>query len=285
MWYNIVNGGALDKNAMATLEQFMAEANNAYAPAKTAIQTQLGALDSNYATGEQKINRNYEQQQAQLESQRNQAAEASSLAAAGSGGSFGGQGNLARRKYYEQSFVPAQTQLQTNKSNDLDSLRQNIDNQRTSLNSQLSNLDAQANQLALQKYWEAVEAEKQREAQLRAQREAQASQNAYYQYLMDAMKNQNQGNDGTKRWDFGGGYSIYAGNDGQAIYTVNGNRISAGQFLQGAGARGANWNNWNDIWNSGVKTNGVGSDTVEAFNGAIRASLAGGRNGKYGYLY
>lgn len=270
---------------MATLEQFMAEANNAYAPAKTAIQTQLGALDSNYATGEQKINRNYEQQQAQLESQRNQAAEASSLAAAGSGGSFGGQGNLARRKYYEQSFVPAQTQLQTNKSNDLDSLRQNIENQRTSLNSQLSNLDAQANQLALQKYWDAVEAEKQREAQLRAQREAQASQNAYYQYLMDAMKNQNQGDGGTKRWDFGGGYSIYAGNDGQAIYTVNGNRISAGQFLQGAGARGANWNNWNDIWNSGVKTNGVGSDTVEAFNGAIRASLAGGRNGKYGYLY
>lgn len=180
MWYNIVNGGALDKNAMATLEQFMAEANNAYAPAKTAIQTQLGALDSNYATGEQKINRNYEQQQAQLESQRNQAAEASSLAAAGSGGSFGGQGNLARRKYYEQSFVPAQTQLQTNKSNDLDSLRQNIENQRTSLNSQLSNLDAQANQLALQKYWDAVEAERQREAQLRAQREAQAAEDARY---------------------------------------------------------------------------------------------------------
>jgi hypothetical protein len=266
-----------------SLEQYVAEATKAYEPAKTAINTQLGALDSNYNTGEQKINRNYQQQQAGLNNQRNMAAEAASMQAAGSGGSFGGAANLANRKYYDQTFVPAQTQMNTNKSNELDALRQNIENQRTSLNSQLANIDAQANQAALQQYWAAVEAEKQREAQLRAQREAQAAQNAYYKYMMDAMKNQNQG--GTKRWDFGGGYSIYAGNDGEAIYTVNGNRISAGQFLQGAGARGANWNNWNDIWNSGVKTNGVGSDTVEAFNGGVRASLNSGRNGKYGYLY
>ena len=266
-----------------SLEQYVAEATNAYAPAKTAVQNQLGALDSNYATGEQKINRNYQQQQAGLNQQRNMAAEAASMQAAGSGGSFGGAANLANRKYYDQTFVPAQTQMNTNKSNELDALRQNIENQRTSLNSQLANIDAQANQAALQQYWAAVEAEKQREAQLRAQREAQAAQNAYNRYLMEAMKNQNQG--GTKRWDFGGGYSVYAGNDGEAIYTVNGNRISAGQFLQGTGARGANWNNWNDIWNSGVKTNGVGSDTVEAFNGAIRSSLVSGRNGKYGYLY
>jgi hypothetical protein len=175
-----------------SLEQYVAEATKAYEPAKTAINTQLGALDSNYNTGEQKINRNYQQQQAGLNNQRNMAAEAASMQAAGSGGSFGGAANLANRKYYDQTFVPAQTQMNTNKSNELDALRQNIENQRTSLNSQLANIDAQANQAALQQYWAAVEAEKQREAQLRAQREAQAAQNAYNRYLMEAMKNQNQ---------------------------------------------------------------------------------------------
>lgn len=264
-----------------SLEQYMAEATNAYAPAKTAIQTQLGALDSNYNTGAEKINKNYNQQQAGLNQQRNMAAETASMQAAGSGGSFGGAANIANRKYYDQSFVPAQTQLNTNKSNELDTLRQNIENQRTSLNSQLANIDAQANQAALQQYWAAVEAEKQREAQLRAQREANAAQNAYYKYLMDAMKNGDQG--GTKAWDFGGGYQIYADKNGNAVYTVNGNKISAGQFLQGTGARGANWNVWNDVWNNGVKTNGVGSDTVEAYNGAIRSSLID--KNKYGYLY
>lgn len=264
-----------------SLEQYVAEATNAYAPAKSAIQTQLGALEGNYNTGTEKINRNYEQQQAQLESQRNQAAEASSLAAAGSGGAFGGQGNIARRKYYEQSFVPAQTQLQTNKANELDTLRQNIENQRTSLNSQLANLDATANQQALQQYWAAVEAEKEREAQLKAQREAQAAQNAYYKYLMDAAKQgQNQG--GTKRWDFGGGYSLMADENGQAVYGYNGQQITPYQFLLGTGRNGnVNWDLWNDIWHNGVSTRDVGADTVDTFSKGVNFDILGN---KYNYL-
>lgn len=183
-----------------SLEQYVAEATNAYAPAKTAVQNQLGALDSNYATGEQKINRNYQQQQAGLNQQRNMAAEAASMQAAGSGGSFGGAANLANRKYYDQTFVPAQTQMNTNKSNELDTLRQNIENQRTSLNSQLANIDAQANQAALQQYWAAVEAEKQREAQLRAQREAQAAENARYAAIARAQQQQAKANTGFVDW-------------------------------------------------------------------------------------
>ena len=174
--------------AVQSLEQFVAEATKAYEPARTAINTQLGSLDSNYATGEQKINRNYQQQQAGLNQQRNMAAEAASMQAAGSGGSFGGAANLANRKYYDQTFVPAQTQMNTNKSNELDALRQNIENQRTSLNSQLSNIDAQANQAALQQYWAAVEAEKQREAELQRQREAQAAENARYAAIARAQQ-------------------------------------------------------------------------------------------------
>ena len=263
---------------MATLEQYMAEATNAYKPAQTAIQNQLGALDSNYATTEAKINRNYEQQQSQLESQRNQAAEASSLAAAGSGGSFGGQGNLARRKYYEQTFVPAQTQLQTNKANEMDQLRQNIENQRTSLNSQLANLESQANQQALQQYWAAVEAEKQREEQRKLAAQQNAAQNAYYQYLMDAMKNQNSSSSGLKNWDFGNGYSVQETPNGQAAYYHNGRAISAGDFLN---STDANWNIWNDIWNNGVSTQGVGSDTIAAFN----RMFVNPNSNQYGYLF
>lgn len=186
--------------AVQSLEQFVAEATKAYEPAKTAINTQLGALDSNYATGEQKINRNYQQQQAGLNSQRNMAAESASMQAAGSGGSFGGAANLANRKYYDQTFVPAQTQMNTNKSNELDALRQNIENQRTSLNSQLANIDAQANQAALQQYWAAVEAEKQREAQLRAQREAQAAANAQYAAIARAQQQQAKANTSFTDW-------------------------------------------------------------------------------------
>lgn len=247
-----------------SLEQYVAEATNAYAPAKNAIQTQLGSLDSNYNTGAEKINRNYEQQQTQLNNQRNQAAEASSLAAAASGGAFGGQGNIARRKYYEQTFVPAQTQLQTNQANELDALRQNIENQRTSLNSQLANLDAQANQSALQQYWAAVEAEKQREAELRRQREAQAAQNAFNKYIMDAMKNANN-NAGNKVWDFGGGYTLVQGDDGRAYYKRNGEQVAAATFLYGTADNKNKWNLWNDVWNNGVNTYGVGSDTIDRF--------------------
>ena len=249
-----------------SLEQYIAEATNAYKPAQNAIQTQLGALDSQYNTGEQKINRLYADQQSQLETQRNQAAEASSLAAAGSGGSFGGQGNIARRKYYDQTFVPAQARLQTNQSNDLDALRQNIENQRTSLNSQASQLESQANQMALQKYWADVEAEKQRQweaeqaektrqAQIRA---AQASNP--WQYLSDG--DGGGGGGGLKNWDFGNGYSVQQLSNGQARYLRNGIVISAAEFMAGANH---DWNKWNDIWNNGVKTQGVGSDTVNLF--------------------
>lgn len=265
-----------------SLEQYVAEATKAYEPAKTAVQNQMGALEGNYNTGAEKINRNYQQQQAGLNQQRNMAAESASMQAAGSGGSFGGAANIANRKYYDQTFVPAQTQLNTNKSNEMDALRQSIDNQRTSLESQLANIDAQANQSALQQYWAAVEAEKQREAELQRQREAQAAQNAYNRYLMDAMKNSGSGS--TRRWNFGDGYAVYDDGNGNAVYTYNGNRINAAQFLSGAQAGGAKWNLWNDMWNSGLRTNGVGSDTVSAYNGMLNGMVAN-TGGKYNYLY
>ena len=173
-----------------SLEQYVAQATQAYQPAKTAVQTQLNSLSGNLQTATDTINRNYAQQQAGLNRDRNMAAETASMQAAGSGGSFGGSANLANRKYYDQTFVPAVTKMRTNQTNELSQAQQNFENQRTNLNAQLANLDSQANQQALQQYWSAVEAEKQREAQLRAQREAQAAQNAYYERLTNQIKNQ-----------------------------------------------------------------------------------------------
>ena len=200
MCYNIGNGGAFGKRMVQSLEQYIAEATNAYKPASTAIQTQLDAIPKQLQAANETINRSYAQQQSQLNDQRNAASTAASLQAAGSGGSFGGQANLANRRYYTQSFVPAQTQLQTNQSNDLQRTRQSYDDKRTNLNSQLANISAQINDTALQKYWSAVEAEKQRQweaeqaekarqAQLRAQREAQAAQNSYWDRIMEAQRN------------------------------------------------------------------------------------------------
>ena len=181
-----------------SLEQYIAEATSAYKPAKDAVQSQLDAIPGQLQSANETINRNYARQQSQLNDQRNAAATAASLQAAGSGGSFGGKANWANRRYYTQSFVPAQAQLQTNQANELRSARQNYEDKKTSLNAQLASIDAQANELALQKYWEAVEAEKQREAQLRAAQASAAAASNPYQYLMDALRNN------------GGGYTLSA---------------------------------------------------------------------------
>lgn len=178
-----------------SLEEYISQATNAYKPSQTAIQNQINALSGQQATAEGQINKNYAQQQATLNRNRNSAAESASMQAAGSGGSFGGAANIANRKYYDQTFVPAQTQLQTNQANELAQNRQNYENQRTSLNSQLANLESQANQQALQQYWAAVEAEKQREEERRRAAASKASSNAsselnnrINQSIMDAYR-------------------------------------------------------------------------------------------------
>ena len=371
---------------MATsLEEYVAQATNAYKPSATAIQAQIDALAGRLDATNEAINRNYAQQQADLNTASNQAAETASMQAAGSGGSFGGAANIANRKYYEQSFVPAVTRLKTNQANDLAAARQANEDTRNTLTQQLANLQSQAGSQAWSQYYtdlgeqqarefqqleaeknrqfqsgeseksrafeaeqaklsrefqaaqseldrqfneaqaqlnrewqdyladkqykhEAVEAEKVREFQAaqaelerqynaeqsRLDREFQASQNAanraiqqqqiasqnaYNEYLMKAAQQANNANS-VKSWDFGNGYSIVENpNTGLAMYVKNGEYISPGQFLEGTGASGANWDLWYDVWNSGVGTSGVGSDTIEAFN---RKSP---NSSNYNYLY
>lgn len=114
---------------------------------------------------------------------------------------------------------------------------------------------------------------------------AQLSANAQ-KYAADAgmrlqqyLNNLNKQNNTYKNWDFGNGYQIQGLPGGGATYLRNGQAISAGDFLEHTGANGANWDLWNDVWNNGVSTQGVGSDTVSAFN---RQSPTSSR---YNYLF
>lgn len=167
-----------------SLEQYVAQATQAYQPTQTAIQNQINALSGQLESTNEQINRNYAQQQAGLNRQRNIAAETASMQAAGSGGSFGGAANIANRKYYDQSFVPAVTQLRANQTNELERARQDNENQRLNYESQLANVQTQGQQQALNQYY----ADRQLEQQLAAQRAATAAQNSYNQYLLEAMK-------------------------------------------------------------------------------------------------
>lgn len=91
-----------------------------------------------------------------------------------------------------------------------------------------------------------------------------------------AKKNNSSSN---RTWDFGGGLTLQGGAGKEASYYYNGKKISAGKFLEKTGAKGVNWSLWNNIWNSGVKTTGVSSKTVSAFN------MRSARGWKYAYLF
>ena len=257
---------------VASLEEYVAQATQAYQPARQAVQTQLDSLAGKLETTNQQINKNYAQQQAGLDRQRNMAAESASMQAAGSGGSFGGAANIANRKYYNQSFIPAQTQLQTNQANELAAARQANDDLRTNLNTQLANIDAQANQSALEQYWAAVEAEKQREAQLRAARASAAAASSNSNGLINELMNRLGSGSLGKNWNFGNGYYIQefvdnAGNHYAKYYGHGDQEMDAGDFVWETNQGGTPWNLWNDVWNNGVNTYGINSNDIMKLGG------------------
>lgn len=254
-----------------SIEEYTAEVSRSYDNSRNALQNQINAIEGNLAQTKKQINENYANQQNQLNNQRNQASSAASMQAGRSGGSFGGAANIANKKYYEQTFVPAQTQLNTNQSQALENAQSQANSNRLSLEGQLASMNDEISRLGLQRYYDELERERQEKA-----RQAQiAAQNAWQRYM-----NQGGGGGTRKQWDFGNGLKVIQGDNGEAIYTQNGRQIKAGNFLEESGLGGARWDLWNDIWNNGVRTNGVGSDTVEAFNDRLQDY-----NGQYGYLF
>ena len=137
----------------------------------------------------------------------------------------------------------------------------NEQNIRNAIYQQMYEDEAQHKQLEYN-YWAKQLDDANTKRQLAIQEAANAAQNSYLDYLRNA--NNYMGNQGTlKNWDFGNGYSLQQLADGSAYYTKNGVPISAGDFVSGTNKSGINWDIWNDVWNNGVSTQGVGSDTIQ----------------------
>ena len=165
-----------------SLEEYTAEISRSYEGSRNALQKQLNAIEGNLANTEKQINEQYGLQQAELDRQKNVASQNASLTAAGNGGSFGGAGAIADKKYYNNTFVPAQTQLQTNQSQAIQNARTDASNRRTTLEGQLAQLQDTIAQAAQQRYYEALEADRQ-ERLARAQLAAQQAASNWMNYL------------------------------------------------------------------------------------------------------
>lgn len=274
---------------MANLEQIMAETSKSYDNSRKALNDQINAISGDLAAQQGRINAQYDQQAKGLDNQRNWQAQASSMAASKNGGSFGGSSEIANKKYYQQAFVPAVTQMNTNQANDLSSAESQANQRRQSLQTTLAGLEDEASRYGMQRYDAAVQAEEEKrrweeeQAERKRQFDAQmAQQRAMYNYLNQPSTSQSSG---LKTWDMGNGYQVMENPYGEAEYYKNGQKVSAGELLRGtSGGNGPNWNAWNDIWNSGVSTAGVGSDTISDFNSRVNAgkSVTGGN---YSYLW
>lgn len=142
-----------------SIEEYIAETTKSYQPSIDQYNSQIAGLDTSKASDLANLERSYASQQEGLERQKNRAAETASLAAAARGGAFGGASNIARRNYYEDTFVPAVTQLNSNKASSEETLNKNYNERRSSLEQQLANLYSQANTYGTQRYDDALKQE------------------------------------------------------------------------------------------------------------------------------
>ena len=171
---------------MANLEKIMAETSKSYDNSRKALNDQINAISSDLTAQQDRINAQYAQQGKSLDNQRNWQAQAASMRASNNGGSFGGSAEIANKKYYQQAYVPAVTQMQTNQANDLSSAESQANQNRLSLQQTLAQLNDEANRYALQRYDAAKQAEADeayRQQQLALQKQQLAQQNAWQSYL------------------------------------------------------------------------------------------------------
>lgn len=180
-----------------SLAEYQAEVTRSYEPARQAIQNQINALAGQESQGLQSLQNQYKLDQQTLERNRDTAAEAASLAAAGNGGSFGGQANIANRKYYAQTFAPAQSQLQTNFDKSRGNYISQINQNRMSLESQMANLASEAHRYGISRYDAAVAQDKQyalERQRLALQRRQLDQDNRLAQYLnqVNQLSKENQ---------------------------------------------------------------------------------------------
>ena len=229
---------------MANLTSIMAETSKSYDNSRNALNDQINAISGDLEAQKNRINAQYAQQGKTLDNQRNYQAQASSMAASRNGGSFGGSAEIANKKYYQQAYVPAVTQLQTNQANDLSSAESQANQNRLSLQQTLASLNDEANRYALQRYdaavqQEAEEAYRQKQLELQRQQLAEqqrqfnanlAAQNAMYKYLNQPTTTQKYGAD-----------SSLTPADGSQIYYKNNNTGASVRFGTYANSLGGNY--------------------------------------------
>ena len=215
---------------MANLEKIMAETSKSYDNSRKALNNQINAISGDLAAQQNRINAQYAQQGKNLDNQRNWQAQSSSMAASRNGGSFGGSSEIANKKYYQQAYVPAVTQMQTNQANDLSSAESDANQRRLSLQQTLAGLNDEASKYAMQRYDAAVAQEKEdayRKQQLALQKQQLAAQNAWQNYLTPT-------NTATNPYVWSqngaGGSSFNNANTGRAV--------TFGTYATGAGAKG-----------------------------------------------
>ena len=228
---------------MANLTQILAETGKSYENSRNALQNQIDAIAGDLTAQKNRINADYAQQAKTLDNQRNYQAQASSMAASRNGGSFGGANEIANKKYYQQAFVPAVTQMQTNQANDLSKAESQANSNRLSLQQTLAQLNDEANRYALQRYDNEVAAERaaaQHAAELaekKRQFDAQmAQQNAYQQYMNQLVKPKTGYSYTT---DEAGGRQFYNTGTGNAVkfgtyYGANGGDYSGADLINAA---------------------------------------------------
>lgn len=206
-----------------SIAEYTAEVSKSYDNSRKALQNQIDAISGNLAQTQKQINENYAQQQNTLNNQRNMAASNASMQAAGSGGSFGGAANIANKKYYEQTFVPAQTQLNTNQSQAIENAQSQANSNRLTLESQLASMNDEISKIGLQRYYDELERERQeaaRQEQLRLQRAQIAAQT----YTPSAQPT----------WGRGAEYG-YSDKGGFYFHDANGNMIKAATYAAKTG--------------------------------------------------
>ena len=214
---------------MANLTSIMAETSKSYDNSRNALNDQINAISGDLEAQKNRINAQYAQQGKTLDNQRNYQAQASSMAASRNGGSFGGSAEIANKKYYQQAYVPAVTQMQTNQANDLSGAESQANQNRLSLQQTLAQLNDEANRYALQRYDAAVAAEREeayRKQQLALQRQQIAAQNAANAWLQKQQASSNP-----YAWN---------GNKNDSWFTnaATGKAVTFGTFAKGAGAVG-----------------------------------------------
>ena len=216
---------------MANLEKIMAETSKTYDNSRKALNDQINAISNDLAAQQQRINAQYAQQGKSLDNQRNWQAQASSMAASSNGGSFGGSAEIANKKYYQQAYVPAVTQMQTNQANDLSSAESQANQNRLSLQQTLAQLNDEASRYAMQRYDAAKEAEREdayRKQQMALQRQQIAAQNAVNSYLAQAQAQQ-----ASNPYAWNG-----SNTNAQFTNAKTGKGVTFGTFAKGMGASG-----------------------------------------------